>query len=105
MLRKMRDSNPRYPKEGIPDFESSAFGHSANLPSSLSDAKVRLFLHLTKYRRFFFNLIILSPAQYPTMSAGICLLRWLLWLLNLLQRFPDGKLGRQRHRLQRCLAA
>ena len=32
MLRKMRDSNPRYPKEGIPDFESSAFGHSANLP-------------------------------------------------------------------------
>jgi hypothetical protein len=41
MLRKMRDSNPRYPKEGIPDFESSAFGHSANLPSSLSDAKVR----------------------------------------------------------------
>lgn len=32
MLRKMRDSNPRYPKEGIPDFESSAFGHSANFP-------------------------------------------------------------------------
>ena len=32
----MRDSNPRYPEEGIPDFESSAFGHSANLP--LSDA-------------------------------------------------------------------
>ena len=31
-LRKMRDSNPRYPEEGIPDFESSAFGHSANLP-------------------------------------------------------------------------
>ena len=32
--RKMRDSNPRYPEEGIPDFESSAFGHSANLPLS-----------------------------------------------------------------------
>lgn len=31
-LRKMRDSNPRYPEKGIPDFESSAFGHSANLP-------------------------------------------------------------------------
>ena len=30
--RKMRDSNPRYPVRGIPDFESSAFGHSANLP-------------------------------------------------------------------------
>lgn len=33
-LRKMRDSNPRYPEKGIPDFESSAFGHSANLPFS-----------------------------------------------------------------------
>ena len=31
-LRKMRDSNPRYPKKGIPDFESGAFVHSANLP-------------------------------------------------------------------------
>ena len=33
LQRKMRDSNPRYPVMGIPDFESSAFGHSANLPS------------------------------------------------------------------------
>ncbi len=32
ILRKMRDSNPRYPEGGIPDFESGAFGHSANLP-------------------------------------------------------------------------
>ena len=31
-MRKMRDSNPRYHKTGIPDFESSAFDHSANLP-------------------------------------------------------------------------
>ena len=30
--RKMRDSNPRYAVKRIPDFESSAFGHSANLP-------------------------------------------------------------------------
>ena len=30
--RRMRDSNPRYPEKGIPDFESSAFGHSANPP-------------------------------------------------------------------------
>ena len=104
MLRKMRDSNPRYPKEGIPDFESSAFGHSANLPSSLSDAKVRLFLHLTKYRRFFLIKLYFHLRQYPTMFEGICLLRWQLWLQNLLQRFPDGKLGRQRHRLQRCQA-
>ena len=105
MLRKMRDSNPRYPKEGIPDFESSAFGHSANLPSSLSDAKVRLFLHLTKYRRFFLIKLYFHLRQYPTMFAGICLLRWQLWLLNLLQRFPDGKQDRQRHPLQRCQAA
>ncbi len=28
----VRDSNPRYHVMGIPDFESSAFGHSANLP-------------------------------------------------------------------------
>ena len=31
-LRKVRDSNPRYAVKRIPDFESSAFGHSANLP-------------------------------------------------------------------------
>lgn len=30
--RKVRDSNPRYHVMGIPDFESSAFDHSANLP-------------------------------------------------------------------------
>ncbi len=27
---------PPIPEEGIPDFESSAFGHSANLPFMLS---------------------------------------------------------------------
>ena len=32
----MRDSNPRYPGRGIPDFESSAFDHSANLPKPCS---------------------------------------------------------------------
>ena len=46
MLRKMRDSNPRYPKEGIPDFESSAFGHSANLP--FTAAKVAIISETTK---------------------------------------------------------
>ena len=105
MLRKMRDSNPRYPKEGIPDFESSAFGHSANLPSSLSDAKVRLFLHLTKYRRFFLIKLYFHLRQYATTFEGICLLRWQPWLRNLLQRFPDGKLDQQRRRPQRCQAA
>lgn len=32
LMRKVRDSNPRYHVMGIPDFESSAFDHSANLP-------------------------------------------------------------------------
>ena len=43
----MRDSNPRYPEKGIPDFESSAFGHSANLP--LANAKVAIILETTKH--------------------------------------------------------
>ena len=59
-VRKMRDSNPRYPERGIPDFESSAFGHSANLPLYLwknnsicgalvfLHAKVRLFCETAK---------------------------------------------------------
>ena len=73
MLRKMRDSNPRYPKKGIPDFESSAFGHSANLPSSLSDAKVRLFLHLTKYRRFFLiKLYFHLPNTLQCLQVSVC---------------------------------
>ena len=60
-LRKMRDSNPRYPEEGIPDFESSAFGHSANLPRLiLSDAKVLLFLHPTKYSVYFLTNLTLE---------------------------------------------
>ena len=60
-LRKMRDSNPRYPEEGIPDFESSAFGHSANLPRLiLPDAKVLLFLHPTKYLVYFLTNLTLE---------------------------------------------
>ena len=50
----MRDSNPRYPEKGIPDFESSAFGHSANLP--FSDAKVAIILETAK---LFMTLIVL----------------------------------------------
>ena len=30
--RKERDSNPRYAKKRIPDFESGAFDHSAIFP-------------------------------------------------------------------------
>ena len=52
--RKMRDSNPRYPEEGIPDFESSAFGHSANLP--LSEMRMQKYYFSSirqKFRRNF----------------------------------------------------
>ena len=53
----MRDSNPRYPEEGIPDFESSAFGHSANLPLSLVRCKSNTFFQHDKIMPYFFNLI------------------------------------------------
>ena len=47
VLRKVRDSNPRYHETGIPDFESSAFGHSANLPK---DYLLMVFLLLRLQR-------------------------------------------------------
>ena len=34
---------PPIPEKGIPDFESSAFGHSANLPLSLMTCKSKCF--------------------------------------------------------------
>ena len=34
---------PPIPEKGIPDFESSAFGHSANLPLSLMTCKSTRF--------------------------------------------------------------
>ena len=37
---------PPIPVKGIPDFESSAFGHSANFP--FPTAKVSLFSHSAK---------------------------------------------------------
>ena len=58
--RKMRDSNPRYPEEGIPDFESSAFGHSANLPFYLVRCKSNTFFASDKILLLFFNYI--NPA-------------------------------------------
>ena len=49
---------PPIPGKGIPDFESSAFGHSANFP--IADAKVMHFYETTKiilenlpYRRIY----------------------------------------------------
>ena len=70
-VRKMRDSNPRYPVRGIPDFESSAFGHSANLPFSgnlawyifiltFKHCKDSVFWCYSKIYDVFFNNINLS---------------------------------------------
>lgn len=53
LKRKMRDSNPRYPEEGIPDFESSAFGHSANLPLTKTQIKCRK--PTARFKVFFSN--------------------------------------------------
>ena len=57
----MRDSNPRYPERGIPDFESSAFGHSANLPLSLVECKSNTFSCNGKILWRFFNYINVYP--------------------------------------------
>ena len=40
---------PPIPERGIPDFESSAFGHSANLPFPFADAKVVQIFESTKF--------------------------------------------------------
>ena len=39
---------PPIPERGIPDFESSAIDHSANLPFSFAAAKVILFSETAK---------------------------------------------------------
>lgn len=63
LLRKVRDSNPRYHVMGIPDFESSAFGHSANLPKTginklpifiIATAKVIIISEIMKRYSIFF---------------------------------------------------
>ena len=109
--RKMRDSNPRYPEEGIPDFESSAFGHSANLPK-LSGAKVILFLHPTKYLLVFLTKLMFladdaADADFESVNisiptaASIYLPRWLPWHLSQLPPRPVDTLGLPRRRRQR----
>ncbi len=54
---------PPIPERGIPDFESSAIDHSANLPvdvkglSLKSDAKVRTFFEPAKFIRKIISII------------------------------------------------
>ena len=67
---------PPIPRKGIPDFESSAFGHSANFPMMLwinpfALAKVTQFPDSTK--RFVGNLRILIKSQFlQTISELFC---------------------------------
>lgn len=44
---------PPIPKSGIPDFESSAFGHSANLPLTKTQIKCRK--PTARFKVFFSN--------------------------------------------------
>lgn len=44
---------PPIPKKGIPDFESSAFGHSANLPLTKTQIKCRK--PTARFKVFFSN--------------------------------------------------
>ena len=39
---------PPIPERGIPDFESSAIDHSANLPFSFAAANLRIIFETTK---------------------------------------------------------
>lgn len=57
---------PPIPERGIPDFESSAFGHSANLPCMLSkdSAKVIFILNKCNYSKDnLFNFSLSIPAS------------------------------------------
>ena len=51
MLAEGEGFKPPIPERGIPDFESSAIDHSANLPFSFADAKVILFSETAKKLR------------------------------------------------------
>ncbi len=66
--RKMRDSNPRYGKIRIPDFESGAFDHSANLPCS--ECKVTHYFSFFQKKFVFFShyAYLCSRVKKPSFS-------------------------------------
>ena len=51
LLRKERDSNPRYGQSRTADFESAPFDHSGIFP--LTAAKIATFLNPAKHKAFF----------------------------------------------------
>ena len=83
----MRDSNPRYPKKGIPDFESSAFGHSANLPVvSKSNAKIVFLVVMAKYSGYFLTLLILECNYLPYLNKqNVPILKLALVVITLVE--------------------
>ena len=48
MVAEGEGFKPPIPERGIPDFESSAIDHSANLPFAFAGAKVILFSVMAK---------------------------------------------------------
>ena len=72
------DSNPRYAIKRIPDFESSAFGHSANLP--FYDAK--LVKKLQNAKLFFEKMWLVCVRIFFTqyMLAHRCGMMWFVEL-------------------------
>lgn len=60
LLRRVRDSNPRYDVMRTPHFECGTFDHSVNSPcfSSKAGAKVLLFFQIRKYLRIFLSLYL-----------------------------------------------
>ena len=60
---------PPIPEKGIPDFESSAFGHSANLPLSSMTCKSKCFegydllFVVKKICGFYFLYSLFSPSM------------------------------------------
>ena len=93
----MRDSNPRYPERGIPDFESSAFGHSANLPLSLVECKSNTFSLNDKILGRFFNYIndclvfLGSISPYNSMPKKNFFLRHANIFLSAYSNFSIGR--------------
>ena len=49
LLAEGEGFKPPIPERGIPDFESSAIDHSANLPFLFAGAKLQIFFDCAKY--------------------------------------------------------
>ena len=60
---------PPIPERGIPDFESSAIDHSANLPFLLADAKLIIFSETAKKKQFFYSKLSLLSRFFSVSTS------------------------------------